>query len=322
MEQCDNTDHQGRRWESMPIDILVKIFLLTNIKDLICGISGVCSSWRLACADSSFWKRIDFAVTPSYYIPMPEPPYVWVASSSDNKVMRLLNYSLVLSRRDITSLVFHINLYLKENHLSYVAERSPHLQQLVLPAWNRISTDCINKAISKWKNLQSLTMPCIRGHQSVMKAIGKNCRNFEQLKIMGGRFDVSFASSISQFLPNLKVLSLRCSVLYEKAVNHIVDNMKHLQVLNLSHCLFVRILPPLGDEEHVSKLDESILVKASCLPSFYTCWAPCCVLCQRMDIDKGDLKWYKCEKDLWRTDEVMSLNYLHEAGLSSLQKQN
>ncbi|PIA30887.1 hypothetical protein AQUCO_05300014v1, partial [Aquilegia coerulea] len=306
--QCNNNTDQGRKAEDMPLDVLMKIFLLMSNKDLINGISRVCRSWRMACADPCFSKKIDFAVTQSYSIQIPQPPYVWVSERSDKELMQLLCFSLVLSRRDTTCLVFHINLYLKDDHLSYVAERSPHLQQLVLPAWNRISTSCINKAISKWKYLYSLTIPCIRDHRSVLMEIDKNCANFKQLKIMGGPLDISFASSITHFLPKLKVLSLRCSVLYEEAVNHIVENMNQLEALNISHCLFVRKLPS-GREVSVSTPDKSILVKASRLLDFYTCWDQSCFLCRRMRIDKGDLRWYKCEKDLWRTDEVTSLSY-------------
>lgn len=78
-----------------------------------------------------------------------------------------------------------------------------------MPAWNRITKVGICQAIQRWQELESLTMPTIGHPPYIMEEIGRSCKNFTELKIMGS-FDQHFASAIFQFLPKLKVLSTAC----------------------------------------------------------------------------------------------------------------
>ncbi|PIA35771.1 hypothetical protein AQUCO_03500260v1 [Aquilegia coerulea] len=299
----ENTFCSGRRWEEMGLDVLVKIFLSLNIIELTSGVSRVCSSWRLACCDPVIWKIIDFGVMKSNYIKIPAPPYIWVADTSDKFVMRTLKIAMGLSRGNCSCLIIPLDLYLKDAQLIYIAERSPHLKQLVLPTWNRITKSGICAAVRNWKELESLTMPSIRDPPYFLDEIARSCKNFTQLKIMG-HFDVLFASTIAERLPNLKVLSLRCSLLYKEALDIILDNLEHLKVLNISHSFLVEKPPPPATKRILRQLDESIRVKASRLRIFLTCQDEFCVLCQRMITDDGYLRWYKYEKRLWMKDEV------------------
>ncbi|PIA27674.1 hypothetical protein AQUCO_07600085v1, partial [Aquilegia coerulea] len=289
--ECVNS--QGRRWEDMPEDMLSKIFMSLNTMDMIDGVRQVCSSWRHAwrvtSSDPNVWKTIDLGMLKSVFIPTSVQPYRWKTA-------------LKLSHLNVRTLVFDIDLYLKDEHLTYVAQRSPYLKRLVLPAWNCITESCIEEAVLQWPELESLTMPCSGKH--VFKHIGKNCKNFTELKIMDGPFDILIAANISYYLPKLKVLSLRCSLIHEEAISFILENMKHLEVLNLSHSLFV--IEPEKPQWFLTTLDNSILEKASRLKRLITCENICCAFCQRMAIDKGYLNWYKLQS-LWRTDEVSSL---------------
>ncbi|XP_023886888.2 F-box/LRR-repeat protein At3g48880 [Quercus suber] len=294
----------GRRWEDT--DILVKIFQSFDILELTSGIAHVCSAWRMACCDPLLWKTLDLSMMKLNFIKIPLEPYVYVDGRSDKILTRLLKISMSLSRGNITTLIFHFNLFMSDEQLTYTAERCPQLRRLVLPAWNRIKKTGICKAIRAWKDLESLTMPGIANPPYLMEEISKNCKNFRELKIMGP-CDKFFASTLATFLPTLKVLSLRCLMLYKEALIIVLDSLPHLEVLNISHCLLIEVLPPPGPKKVVSEIDQSIIEKASRLREFLTCMNDSCTMCQRTKIDEGLMRWYRYEEGLWKADEVSSL---------------
>jgi hypothetical protein len=112
-----------RRWEDLDRDILVKIFQLLAIFELMSGIAHVCSAWRMACCDQFLWKTLDLSMLRSNFIKIPMEPFVYVAEQSDKKLTRLLKISLNLSRQSIVTLIFHFNLYVSDDQLTYTAER-------------------------------------------------------------------------------------------------------------------------------------------------------------------------------------------------------
>jgi hypothetical protein len=184
--------------------------------------------------------------------------------------------------------------------------RCPRLRRLVLPAWNRIKKTGICKAIRAWKDLESLTMPNIANPPYLMEEISKNCKNFSTLKIMGP-CNIFFASTLATYLPKLKVLSLRCSVVDKDALIIILDGLQHLEVLNISHCLLIEVLPPPASRRVIGEIDQSILDRASRLREFLTCMKDSCIMCQRTKNDDGHIRWYRYEEGFWKADEVSSL---------------
>lgn len=112
-----------RRWEDLDIDILVKIFQLLDIFELTSGIAHVCSAWRMACCDPLLWKTLDLSMLKSNFIKIPLEPFVYVDGRSDTTLTRLLKISLSLSRGNIMTLIFHFNLYISDDQLTYTAER-------------------------------------------------------------------------------------------------------------------------------------------------------------------------------------------------------
>ncbi|XP_068640014.1 F-box/LRR-repeat protein At3g48880-like [Aristolochia californica] len=302
----EESDPSVKRWEDMQIDLLVKVFQKLTVTELISGISQVCSSWRLACMDPILWKTLDLGQWKSNYIKVHSSPYIWVANESNKELTRVLRIAVGLSCGSINCMIFHYNLYMNDKHLLHVAEGSPHLKRLVLPGWNLITKDAMIKAIHMWKELVSLTMPSVRSPSYVMEQIGRNCENFSELKIMGP-CDAKFVQAIATFIPKLKVLSLRCSKLYMDDLLMILDNLKQLQVLNISHCVLIENNPPPDLPRFVRKLDMEILEKASRLQSFMYCMQETCIPCQRAIADDGIMRWYNYEDRFWATDEVSSL---------------
>ncbi|XP_073306364.1 F-box/LRR-repeat protein At3g48880-like [Primulina huaijiensis] len=302
----DDEHSSLRSWEDMNHDILVKIFQNLDIFDLISGIGQVCSTWRLAACDPLLWRNLDLSMLKSNFIKIPLQPYVYVDGRSDKTLTRVLKISLNLSRGNILTLIFHYNLYISYDLFTYTAERCPRLKRLIMPAWNRIGGDGICNAIHIWKDLESLTMPSISNPPVLMEEISENCKNFSELKIMGP-FDVCFASTLVAFLPKLKVLSLRCSMILKDALVIILDGLKGLEVLNISHCLLVDVPPPPARRNVLRKLDSTILERTGKLKKFISCMNDSCVMCQRTKNDEGLMRWYKYEEDLWKVDEVRSL---------------
>ncbi|EOY23165.1 hypothetical protein QUC31_008129 [Theobroma cacao] len=300
----EESDSVAWRWEDLDADVLVKILQSFDIVQLTSGIASVCSSWRMACCDPMLWKTLDLSVMRSNFIKIPLEPYVYVDARSDKTLTRILKISLSLSRGNIMTLIFHFNLYVSDDQLTYTAERCPRLRRLVMPAWNRIKKTGICKAIRIWRDLESLTMPSIANPPYLMEEIANNCKNFSELKVMGP-FDILFATTIITRLPKIKVLSLRCSMLVKDALISILDNLQNLEVLNISHCLLIEIPPPPAPRRIMEELDQSILEKASQLRQFITCMKDSCIMCQRTRNDEGLMRWYKYEEGLWKTDEVI-----------------
>ncbi|XP_004308097.1 PREDICTED: F-box/LRR-repeat protein At3g48880-like [Fragaria vesca subsp. vesca] len=304
-----------RRWDDLNSDILRKIFgSFDYISDATSAIaqvrcSAVCIAWRSILCDPQLWDVLDLSWLKSNFIKIHQEPYVYVDSRSDETLSRVLKVSLSLSRGNITTLVLNPELYISDDQLTFTAERCPNLKRLVMPTGDRIKKTGICQAIRNWQELESLTVPGIMYPPYLMEVISNHCSNFRELKIMG-RFDVRFASTlVGTYLPNLKVMSLRCSQLVREALITILDGLPQLEVLNIAHCVLL-IEPPRRNQplQIVEELDEVILEKASRLERFITCTQiDRCIMCQRARNDGGIMKWYKYEEGLWKQDEVNTL---------------
>lgn len=112
-----------REWKDLDTDILVRILQSFDIFELTSGVAHVCSAWRLACCDPLLWKKLDLSMLKSNFIKIPLEPYVYVDGRSDKTLTRILKNSLSLSRGNIMTLVFHFNLFVSDDQLTYTAER-------------------------------------------------------------------------------------------------------------------------------------------------------------------------------------------------------
>ncbi|KAK9291421.1 hypothetical protein L1049_019368 [Liquidambar formosana] len=286
------------KWKELDINILVEIIQSFNILELTSSsIAHVCSIWRS--------KTCDLTMSNSNYIVIPMEPYVYMDSRSDKILTRVLKIALSLSRGNIITLIFHFDQCPSDDQLIYTTTRCPRLKRLVLPSWNRIKKSEICRIFRMWKDLESLTIHYIGDPSFFISEIAKNCKNFYQLKITGP-CDLSLAHSLVAFLPNLKVLSLRCSIVSIDSLIFILDRLEQLEVLNISHCVLIEVPFPSASNRIIKKLDGSILEKASQLRKFFRCMKDSCILCQRTKNDVL-MKWHRYEEVLWKEDEVESL---------------
>lgn len=161
------------------------------------------------------------------------------------------------------------------------------LKRLVLPSCFAISDTGIYESFRCWKDLVSLTIsPNNTNFPYLLEQISSNCKNFSELKLMGTCHH-GFASTLVAYLPKLKVLSLRCTKFTSSDLHTVLDDLKQLQVLNISHCFWI-------------KINWIILDKASRLQSFITCMqSDRCIVCR--------VCYQRDKEDRWHEDEVDSL---------------
>ncbi|KAL1226213.1 F-box/LRR-repeat protein [Cardamine amara subsp. amara] len=288
-----------KRWENMDSDILLKIFQNHfNIDELTSGLAHVCSGWRAVCCDPVLWDTVN--LIPHKSIPFKDNVnYVFVELRSDEDLTRMLKVSMNLSKGNIKTLIVHHKLFLTDEMVTYTAKRCPNLRRLVLPSWDRIMTrsSTICDALNSWKKLESLTMPSLINSHLFFSLLVKR-RKYRELKVMGP-IDIFFAESIVAYLPKLKVLSLRCTIIDQDALNKILDKLKCLEVLNICHSHIM---------VEQQQQYEVILKKASKLKQFLTCTENTCLICQMVWNDQGLMRWSMYENGLWKADEVSSLH--------------
>ncbi|WMV20461.1 hypothetical protein MTR67_013846 [Solanum verrucosum] len=144
----------------------------------------------------------DLSVMQSNFIRIRALPYVYVDTLSREKLTRILKICLNLSRGNILTLIFHYNLYVDDNQLTYTAKRCPRFKRLAMPAWEKLEKQTICSAFHERKDLESLTMPSLEERAYVIEKIGRSCKKKFELKIMAP-CDILFASALVSFLPNL-----------------------------------------------------------------------------------------------------------------------
>ncbi|XP_015896212.1 F-box/LRR-repeat protein At3g48880 [Ziziphus jujuba] len=293
-------------WNDVPHDILVKIFMTLNIMDLITSVSRVCSSWRRASCDPALWEKLDLSTMKSSSVNIPREPYAWSDKESGDKLLLIMKNAMSLGGGHAVCLILHFYAFLRNEHLLCAAERSPKLKKLALPAWNQLNVDAFEEAVKHWKALETLTVPCVYSPVNILRAIGTHCKNFSRLKIMCP-FDLEFANAIITYIPKLKVLSLRCAMVYKDALSCIMNALHHLEVLNLNHCLLVDDAQYEGFVVVYREHEQEIIEKGSRFKTFLFCNQATCAMCQHTFDDEGILRWYEYDEILWRTDEVSSL---------------
>ncbi|CAL5407802.1 unnamed protein product [Camellia sinensis] len=131
-------------------------------------------TWRMVASDPVLWGTLDLSMLKSNFIKTTQEPYIYVESRSCQTLTRVLKIALNLSRGNILTLIFRYDLYVRDDQLTYTAERCPRLKRLVMPAWNLIKKSGICSAIRVWKDLESLTMPAIENPAYLIEEIGND----------------------------------------------------------------------------------------------------------------------------------------------------
>ncbi|XP_021683724.2 F-box/LRR-repeat protein At3g48880 isoform X1 [Hevea brasiliensis] len=236
-----------RRWEEFDINILREIFSILPNCDLFCNVSSVCQSWMLVCWDILFWRHNMLDLTP-----------VLEASANFNfrfqkSMSKLLStvmeghdangFSLERWRLSVKTVVIPKGLDITDEHLLYIAKRTPNLEDLVLEGTYKITEKGFADAICNWKKVQHIVLP-LQTQEScfaqIIQAISENCSELETLYVINPLEMMRFITAdIAETLCRMKTLVtlvFEGACLYREAINMIFDECLKLETLHIRDC--------------------------------------------------------------------------------------
>ena len=185
--------------------------------------------------------------------------------------------------------------------------RTPKLKRVVLPSLNQGNIHWFVEAAKHWKDLESLTVPCIDDPATLMRTLGEHCKRLSHLKLVCP-LKHEFAQAICAHVPQLKALSLRYTLVYTDALLHVLKTLRRLEMLNLCHVLMVEVVQRDGGESQVllrRELGTEVVARASKLKGFVTCHNRPCVRCNGPVGSPEEIaRWYESEEESWRFDEA------------------
>ncbi|KAL2971224.1 hypothetical protein AAZX31_15G183200 [Glycine max] len=247
-------------------EILITIFMSVNIVHLAVA-SLVCKMWNTACRDPSLWGKIDLStLNNSYFFNIPNnQPGAYKRTSG--KITQFLKYVLSLSNGNTNCLVFNYNVYM---HVFLC--RTPNLKQLVLPRKGDFSRKAVHMAMKSWGGLESINISSGVPTDYIFPAIHEYCKSVNGIKFHC-EFEEKHAEALIESTPNLKVFSIRSTVVSMKALRSVLTSVEHLEALNIYHSFIM-------DMSH----DEFSIFAIQDLH-----------------------KYLPPSKDIWREDEITSL---------------
>ena len=120
----------------------------------------------------------------------------------------------------------------------FTCSRSPTLKTLDLDAVLLFKqSTIIPKLISKWKNLEMLTLGSRRNMVEILSQISLHCNNFIKLFAPGIYVGKDEVTAMITLLPNLKYLDLKGSTIEQKNLVMILQGCKELQLLDVRDCI-------------------------------------------------------------------------------------
>ncbi|KAL1204049.1 putative F-box protein [Cardamine amara subsp. amara] len=333
---------QVPKWENLSRDILGIIFGKLEMMDVTMGASRVCTSWFLAAQNGTLWNTVNLVVSHEhsfFYNPrvnntkelvvgirmserhytinitcmylLPYAPHYRQIKQGQNNLGNLLIEITKLSCTAPRNLFFNFYSYIQDKELVLAAERMPNVEKLVLPMWSSLSENSFRFAFSQWKNLRTLVIvknPLNTGTLE-LQAVGENCTNLTNLKFVG-LLDEHLADQIVLHLQVLKRLSLRCSFLYEQGLSRLVNGLKNLEILNLSHSLVVSLFPHLHFRM-VNKIEDTLSMVSQKIHKLITCprFFDCGICADWLHSAWSCWKICKYFELFWQKDEIEEFNF-------------
>ncbi|XP_031280010.1 uncharacterized protein LOC116138437 [Pistacia vera] len=257
-------EESSRRWEDLDTHILKKIF---SFSDSPGNILRVCHSWRLCCFDILFWEHNVLDLSPLVAAPGKVDSFSGrsfrlrrlipknVSSMAgfkhiDNKLMKLLEsilygkdvfgISLEHWRLSIRSLFIPKDLEISNQHLLYIAERTPRLESLTVLGTSRITSGGFANAVCNWKHVKHIILGHITSSQCftyILEEIGRVCRELRTLNVRGRlRFQASTAYDVSKNLPDVERQKFEVAFLIRKVMNLFLSNCPKLEKILFDDC--------------------------------------------------------------------------------------
>ncbi|XP_059630059.1 F-box/LRR-repeat protein At3g48880-like [Cornus florida] len=242
---------EERKWEELNMDCLVNALGRLEMESLLFDIPFVCKSWYKATLNPLCWHHLDFLkITDSF-----KSRLVGGYRLKRLNATRLVKFVINRSGGSAVSLVIPRDC--KQEAFVCVAEGCPALKYLELPFLLWEENSILPSLISKWKNLQTLSLQSSYINiKAILTQVSLHCKNFVDLRTSSRCYIGEHESLvIGTLLPNIKYLDLRETYLNRENLVRILKGCKKLVHLDVRHCKGFE-----GDDE--------ILKLASHIPTF------------------------------------------------------
>ncbi|KAG0466160.1 hypothetical protein HPP92_017740 [Vanilla planifolia] len=221
----------GRKWEDLEMECLSNIFSRLALDDLTMAVPFVCRSWFAAASNPNAWRVLNFRLLD--FMP-------WAASPRDSRrstLFSLLLFRLLKARRSTQPWSRH---RADASPSSHINARFGFCIQMTLALPNLALDDeaCIPNLIVKWKALEKLEMeskPFI--FPLLAAAVGKNCKNFNELVMPCSSIKREDAFAIVTWLPKLRSLDLSGSYLPKEELLFVLEGCRELDSLTAKNCV-------------------------------------------------------------------------------------
>ncbi|KAL6658056.1 hypothetical protein ACP70R_004303 [Stipagrostis hirtigluma subsp. patula] len=242
-------------WAELQHDLLVAIMSRVGAPDLLSGgAPRACSSWRAAARDPFAWRRVDLrdwaALTSGRRAAGPGPSGRHLPVHA--ALAAILEVAAVRAAGRMEAVL--LPEFADEDHLLFLAERSPNLHYFSLPG-TFMAYDKFCKAIGKLHSLKGMAVDESLIHHDVLLHVLQCCPGFVELKVFALYVDEEMASVICDCLPRLKKLEIPSSDMSSAAIIKFLDCLEELEYLDIS-----------GYE--TSSISSAVLDKASRLKVF------------------------------------------------------
>ncbi|KAK6914298.1 hypothetical protein RJ641_021619 [Dillenia turbinata] len=266
----DKTQMEERKWEELHTDCLVNIFKRVGIESLFLDVPFVCKSWYGTTHNPLCWgslifpdldpksrfvqrlfyeQRLNGVSTPKSHVNAFFTTFAWKFDGfSASAFMRFI---VKRSCKSATTLRLPQNC--TEDDLEFFADECPALTFLDIPHDVLLQYYyVIPKLISKWKHLEILRLGCLLDMQDIFTQVGIHCKSFIGLSIEGVYIGKAEASTIINFLPHIKHLTIRGARISRKNLLRILKGCEGLVFLDATDCVgFVKDNEILKLAEHI-----------------------------------------------------------------------
>ncbi|XP_042507804.1 F-box/LRR-repeat protein At3g48880-like [Macadamia integrifolia] len=259
---------EGRNWEELNTDCLVKVLERVGMESLILDVPFVCKSWYRASLNPECWKTLRFPVG------IRDEPWMWVFDQFTDRFMdeyQLEKFSvtgfvkLLLTRSRRSAVTILLPAHCTSEALELVSNECPALKFLGMP-FDLVQAhgELIPTLVSKWKDLQQLHLGSTRVcFKEILTEISSNCENFNGLSV-SGYVGNEEASAITNLLPKIKYLWLRRNTTVPReSLQMILEGCKDLVLLDARNCFGFQ-----AEDEEILKMASHIktfMVEGSCL---------------------------------------------------------
>ncbi|KAL6315253.1 hypothetical protein AAG906_000332 [Vitis piasezkii] len=240
---------EERKWDELNMDCLANVFQKVGMLSLLFDVPFVCKSWYKASLNPMCWQHLVFPDINPSDMGRQIPVRLLIQSTSVVK--------LVVNRSSGCATTLALPKHCSEKALEYAAKKCPALKILVLHDFMpHESSILIPKLISKWKNLEVLSLRWSYNMADIIPQIGFHCKKFVQLNAPNSIIGKDESSAMVTFVPNIRHLFLKGSGIKQENLVIILQGCKELVSLDVSDCI--------GFKDD----DAEILQLASHIPAF------------------------------------------------------